>query len=154
MQGMFWSSKLNVHFDDLFLDVLSIFGTGLPDFVLPINDADLEQPVSEAAEAHNVWQYFTVTNYKKCLFSWKGSQFSWKGSQKSGSKEGGAVTAYFFNENGISFVANSSDFGRMSSRGILASRMSILASRTALHRFTSLKIFVLLQAGLQADNVS
>ena len=24
MQGMFWSSKLNVHFDDLFLDVLSI----------------------------------------------------------------------------------------------------------------------------------
>ena len=145
MQGMFWSSKLNVRFDNLFLDVWSIFGTGLPDFVLPINDADLEQPLSEAAEAHNVWQYFTVTNCKICL----GSQFSWKGSQKSELKEGGAVTASFFNENGISFVANSSDFGRMSSRGILAFHMSAIA----LHRFTSLKIFVLLQEGLQADNV-
>ncbi len=25
--------------------------------------ADPEQPESEAAEAHNVWQYFTVTNH-------------------------------------------------------------------------------------------
>ena len=27
-----------------------------------LNDADLQQPESEFAEAHNVWQYYTVTN--------------------------------------------------------------------------------------------
>ena len=42
--------------------------TGLLDFFCFFDteemddDADVEQPESEVAEAHYVWQYFTVTN--------------------------------------------------------------------------------------------
>ena len=32
------------------------------------NNADLQQPESEFAEAHNVWQYYTVTNRKIVCF--------------------------------------------------------------------------------------
>ena len=84
-----------------------ISGTGLCCDSKKFNDADFEKPESEVCGS---------TQCLAILYSYKlsNSLFSLKGSQKSGSKEGDAVIASFFNENGISFnVANSSSFGRM-----------------------------------------
>ena len=105
-----------------------ISGTGLCCDSKKFNDADFEKPESEVCGS---------TQCLAILYSYKlsNSLFSLKGSQKSGSKEGDAVTASFFNENGISFkVVNSSSFERMIDENVEFAKQSPLQSLNFLSR--------------------
>ena len=69
-----------------------------------ILNADLQQPESDVAEAHNLWQYYTVTNCKIVCFIPK-------------------------NEDCIALnVANSSSFGHMIEESVEFAKQNLLPS--------------------------